>query len=93
MTAAVQHSDLPAPDDVARPVKLSTTAYPAATYVAPAPTTGNAWITDGEDGFWQPGWADGARKGYADEAYWSGRGYRMTYFAPHPAAPQDGVTV
>jgi len=72
---------------------LSVPVYDCATYFADRPLRGLVFITDGEDGRWMPGWAEGADKGFADETYWTQRGYRPTHFAPAPAAPVDGVTI
>jgi len=78
---------------ISEPVVLQTLAYAAASYFAAEPQRGSVYITDGEDGRWMPGWAEGAETGYADQHYWIALGYRITHFAPYPAAPIDGVTV
>jgi hypothetical protein len=77
----------------AEPDLVTVEMYTVGQRISREPVNGFVFITDGEDGHWQPGWAEGDVIGMSDAAYWCRRGYKATHFAMLPAAPVDGVTI
>ncbi len=88
--------DLPAAESraPAAPTLVAVAQYEAGQYISADPVAGFVFITDGEDGHWQPGWAHRDQIGISDAQYWlAERRYKPTHFAMPPAAPVDGVTI